>query len=322
MKKILKFLVLLNIFLGLWIGFFYNTSYATTALDLRVWTIESWDNSRNDLLKEFKDGNFFGTRYWGTKWAYWLLFKIAKDLKNIFFVLAIIYLLVVVIRLIYSKNESEEWFSKFKKWVIWISIWIFVMQAAYSYVKTLYDKDIWQSLAFSIIDNIINPIIWILEIFASVVFLLMAIIAFYQLISSNWNEETAKKWKMTVFYAIIWFILIKLAKVIVEWVYGKLDCDNNIWWIIKVNTQTCLDKAEVTWFAWTILEIINRMNSFVWLIVIIMIIFTWLQVLTSGWDEEKLKKAKKSIIYIIIWLFILVTNYIILTFFIKPETLI
>jgi hypothetical protein len=32
-----------------------------------------------------------------------------------------------------------------------------------------------------------------LEIFASVVFLLMAIIAFYQLITSNGNEETAKK---------------------------------------------------------------------------------------------------------------------------------
>jgi hypothetical protein len=33
------------------------------------------------------------------------------------------------------------------------------MQAAYSYVKTLYDKDIGQNLAFNLIDNIVNPII-------------------------------------------------------------------------------------------------------------------------------------------------------------------
>jgi len=320
MKKILKFFVLFTLFIGLWFSVSNNISYAATT-DLKIWTIESWDNSRNDLLKNFKDDNFFWTRYWGTKWAYGLLFRIAKDLKNLFFVLATLYLLIIVIRLLYSW-ESEEWFSKFKKWVIWTSVWIFVMQAAYSYVKTLYDKDIWQNLAFNLIDNIVNPLIWMLEIFASVVFLLMAIIAFYQLIASNWNEETAKKWKMTIFYAIIWFILIKIAKVIVEWVYWRLNCNNDLWGVINSATVNCVDKAEVTWFAWTLLQIINWMNGFVWLIVVIMIIFAWVQVLTSAWDEEKMKKAKKSIIYIAIWLFILIANYLILTFFIKPETLI
>jgi Na+/proline symporter len=149
----------------------------------------------------------------------------------------------------------------------------------------------------------------------------MAIIAFYQLITSNGNEETAKKWKMTIFYAIIWFVLIKVAKLIVEWVYWTLNCNNKLWGILSSNTVNCVDKAEVTWFAKTILEIINWMNWFVWLVVVIMIIYAGVQVLTSAWDEEKMKKAKKSIIYIAIWLFILMANYLILTFFIKPETL-
>jgi hypothetical protein len=320
MKKILKIFLLICIFLSLWLSInFTNTTYA--AQDLKISTIQWGDSNRNDLLKNFKDDNFFWTRYGWTKWTYWFLFRVAKDLKNLFFVLATLYLFIIVIRLIYT-GDSDEWFNKFKKWVIWTSIWLFVMQAAYSYVKTLYDKDIWQNLAFNLIDNIVNPIIWMLEIFASVVFLLMAIIAFYQLITANWNEETAKKWKITIFYAIIWFILIKLAKIIVEWVYGRLNCNNDLWWVISSSTVNCVDKAEVTWFAWTLLEIINWMNGFVWLIVVIMIIYAWIQVLTSGWDEEKMKKAKKSIIYIAIWLFILIANYLILTFFIKPETLI
>jgi hypothetical protein len=44
--------------------------------------------------------------------------------------------------------------------------------------------------------------------------------------------------------------------------------------------------------------------------------------LLFGGDEEKFKKAKKSIIYIAIWIAILALNYFILTFFIKPEVVI
>jgi hypothetical protein len=58
------------------------------------------------------------------------------------------------------------------------------------------------------------------------------------------------------------------------------------------------------------------MNSFVWIIVILMIIYAWFTVLTWAWDEEKLKRAKTSILYIAIWILILIINYLILTFFI------
>jgi hypothetical protein len=315
MKVILKLFIFLTLFLSFWI---VNNTINTTnaANNLNVTHREKWENNRNKLLKVLKDDNFFWTRYGWTKWAYWLMFRIAKDLKNLFFVLATLYLFIIVIRLLYS-GESDEWFTKFKKWVIWISVWIFVIQAAYAYVKTLYDKDIWQNLALSLNENLVDPLIGMLQIFASVVFLIMAIIAFYQLITANWNDETAKKWKMTIVYAIIWFILIKLAKLVVDSVYWKLNCDNSLGGIVN-----CVNTAEIDWFAWTILQIINWMNSFIWLVVVIMIIYAWMQILTSWWDEEKTKKAKKSLIYIMIWLILLFTNYIILTFFIKHESLI
>jgi len=318
MKIIIKLLIILISISSIYTYISPINITNATADNLRISTIQSWDNNRNQLLNKMTDDNFFTTRYWWTKWIYWLMFRIAKDLKNIFFVLATLYLLIIIIRLLYSW-ESDEWFTKFKKWVIWTSVWIFVMQAAYAYTKTLYDKDVWQNLAFNMIDNIINPLIWMLEIFASVVFLLMAIMAFYQLITANWNEETTKKWKMTIVYAIIWFILIKLAKITVQWVYWKINCNTSHWWLISSDSVNCLDKANVTWFAATLLQIINWTNWFIWLVVVLMIIYAWTQALTSGWDEEKMKKAKKSIIYIAIGLVLLTMNYIILTFFIAPK---
>ncbi len=318
MKIILKTLIIFITFLSIWIS--TNIINIVSAADnLNISVIDSWNKNRNKLLNQFKwESDFFWATYSWTKWIYWLMFRIAKDLKNLFFVLATLYLLIIIIKLLYSW-ENEEWFTKFKKWIIWTSVWIFVTQAAYAYTKTLYDKDIWQSLAFNLIDNIINPLIWMLEIFASVVFLLMAITAFYQLITANGNDETAKKWKMTIVYAIIWFILLKLAKIIVEWVYWKLNCNNKIWGLISTNTQNCIDKANVTWFASTLLQIINWANWFIWLVVVLMIIYAWTQILTSWWDDEKMKKAKNAIIYIFIWLLLLAMNYLILTFFITPK---
>jgi len=314
-SKILIFFILVISFWSIWI---WTTQTYAVNENLNISTIDSGNKNRIPELKKLKNDNFFGATYSWAKWTYSLLVRVAKDLKNLFFVLATLYLFIIVIRLLYTW-DSEEWFTKFKKWVIWTSVWIFVMQWAYSYVKTLYDKDVWQTLAFNFIDNIVNPLIWMLEIFASVIFLLMAIIAFYQLITANGNEETTKKWKMTIVYAIIWFILIKLAKVTVEWVYWKINCDNDIAWVLSDNSITCLDKAEIDWFAKILLEIINWTNSFIALVVVLMIIYAGVQAMTSWWDEEKLKKAKKSLIFIFIWLLILATNYLILVFFIEPK---
>ena len=51
-----------------------------------------------------------------------------------------------------------------------------------------------------------------------------------------------------------------------------------------------------------------------------MIIYAGIQILLSRGDEEKIKKGKNAIIYIAIGLGLLVMNYLILTFFIIPES--
>ena len=295
--------------------------------------IKDWDNinimndwasgtdHRNDLLNTFwNDSNFFKSRYGWEKGAYYTLVKIAEDLKNLFFLLATIFLLTIVIKVIFWEN-SEEDIGKFKKWIIWITAWIVVMQAAYAFSKNLYDKNIDWNLAINFTTAIIDPIIWLLEVLASIFFIWIAIFAFFRLVTANWDEESVKTWKMTIIHAIIWFVVIKIARVIVEWVYSKIWWTGS-WWVISAWGWNVLGKADPTWFVTTMMQIINWMNGFVWIIVIIMIIFTWFQVLLSAWDEEKLKKAKNSILYIAIWLAILILNWLILTIFIVPESVI
>lgn len=59
---------------------------------------------------------------------------------------------------------------------------------------------------------------------ASIFFIAMAIYAFYRLVTANGNEEAVKSAKMTILYALIGFIIVRLAQTIVEAFYGKVSC--------------------------------------------------------------------------------------------------
>jgi len=261
-----------------------------------------------------------------TKWDQWIyniIIKIARDLKNLVFVISTIYFLIIVFKLLLSDNTEEE-LANFKKWVIWISIWIVVMQVAYGFIRTLTVYNgwvIWQPFWQEVYLNIIEPLIKILEMWASFAFIAIAIYAFYKIVTSNWDDEKAKTWKMTIVYAIIWFIVIKISRAIVETVYWKINCDaTNAKSFFIFQNDKCIEPASLSKFAQIVLDIINWMNGFVWIITVIMIIYVWAQIFLSAWDEEKLKNGKKAIIYIIIWLFILFANYLILTFFFPTTT--
>lgn len=296
-----------------------NTYAADVDIDtanLKTWAASSsnWVINGNNALNNLKnaDTDFtVDTSVSGQTAIFNSIIRIARDLKNLFFLIAWVYFLVIVIRLLFSEKTEEE-AANFKKWIMWISIWIIVTQISYYMVNVLFDKEINVALAKNFVDIVIQPLISLLQTSASFIFIWMMIFAFFKLVTANWNEDQIKSWKMTVLYSIIWFILIKAANTLVDSVYSKISC-SSIWWV------NCTSNIEISWASKLITDIINWMNWFVWLVVIIMIIYAWLMVLTSVWDEEKLKKAKSIILYIAIWLFILVANYLILTFFISAN---
>lgn len=317
-KKILLLVMLSTIFAFVWWSIEVN---AENNVDINTTNI-NWEN-RNDKLNEFKksDNEFFDIWITWWQWIYYTLVSIAQSLKNLFFWLATIFYLIIVLKLLFWDNSDED-ATKFKKGIIWITVWLMVMQMAYAFTLTLYAKNIWESLAFWLIDNIINPLIGLMEVLASIFFIAAAIFAFYKMVSANWKEEEISKAKMSILYAIIWFILIKIAKVIVEWVYWRLECSSSTIWGFAIETTNCISEANASGMTWTILQIINWANSFIWIITLLLIIYAWFNILFSAWDEEKIKKAKNTILYIAIWLLLLVINYLLLTFFLRPETII
>lgn len=320
-KKI--FLAIISVMILFSINLNYTFAVDTTTkeqYDLKTWwensTSDNWLADDNQYLQDLKnwDSDFWIQEWW-QKGLYNSIITIARDLKNLFFLIAWVYFLILVIRLLFAeKSEDEVW--NFKKWVIWISVWIIVTQVSYYLVNILFDKDVSTNLASEFIDIIINPIITLLETAASFFFIAIMIYAFYKIVTSNWDSEKFKSWIMSVIYAAIWFIIVKISKTLVDTIYWKVECS---WWNGIYCTDT-VNQENLSWFANMIVNIISWLNSFVWIVVILMIIYAWVLVLTSAWDEEKLKKAKSIIIYIAIGLLVLVMNYLILTFFILPET--
>ena len=297
-----------------------------------VWAVENENlNTGNSSWENSIQNNRLGSLWWHDKsfevwvgwdkWIYYSLVKVAKDVKNVLFIAAWVYLIILVLKVLYSDNSEEE-SANFKKWIIWISIGLIITQSAYWFVNVMFDQSINQKLATDVVGKVLLPLLDLLQTIVSFFFIWIAIYTFYKMVTANGDEEKVKTAKTSIVHAIVWFIAIKISKLLVISTYWKVNCSmTSIWEVISVDsTQDCMGKANLSDFASTVVTLINWMNSFIWIIVVIMIIYTWAKVLLSAWDEEVLKKAKTSIIFILIWITILVANYLILTFFIFPES--
>jgi hypothetical protein len=116
-KKILYIILLFLIP----VTFLVSNNYSFATSNLEVWW-EIWNEDKNSRLN-----NFFADKFI-TFWSYWdqwltdVIVLGAKDLKNIFYIIAGLYFLIISLRLILSSN-TEESVGNFKKWIIWITVW-------------------------------------------------------------------------------------------------------------------------------------------------------------------------------------------------------
>jgi hypothetical protein len=142
----------------------------------------------------------------------------------------------------------------------------------------------------------------------------MMIFAFYKLVTANGNEDQVKQWRMTIVYSIIGFIVLKFAKLIVDSTYWKLKCK------IFDSNNNCIQDSNVEWLIGIVTQIINWANGFIGIIVVLLIIYVWAKVIFSAGNSDTLQQAKSTILYIFIGIGVLIMNYLILTFFLIPET--
>jgi hypothetical protein len=107
-------------------------------------------------------------------------------------------------------------------------------------------------------------------------------------------------------------LVIIWAKNIVEAVYGKqnevFDAASNlgdIWsWILADKNIPIL------------YHIITRVIGIIWLVILILLIIQWFKILTNPSKAENFQKLWKSILYTVIWLFIIWIVYLLANAFI------
>ena len=237
------------------------------------------------------------------------MITIARDLKNVMMLLAVVYLFIMVLKIIFSQG-SEEDVKKWRGGIIYASLGIVVMQIAYVLVSTLYDRQVSGETAFDFLDKVVYPFVRMLELLASFAFLAMAFYAFYLIITAGGTEDKAKKGKQTIIFALIGFILIKIPRTLVESIYGRVQCDGGLFGICRVTSPNLNATVQIMTTA------INYFNGFVGLITVLLIIYAGFLVLTGAGDEEKVKKAKAIVKYALIGVLLLVSSYALFNFFV------
>jgi len=97
---------------------------------------------RNERLSDF--GSMFSNWFFqgaktGEEGMQSLLFRIAQDIKNVFILIAVIYLIVTSIKLIFSSGKEEEMKTAIQS-ILWTVIGIMVMQSAYTMITILFNQ--------------------------------------------------------------------------------------------------------------------------------------------------------------------------------------
>ncbi|MGE4443719.1 MAG: hypothetical protein AB7E37_01855 [Candidatus Altimarinota bacterium] len=304
-KIIIKFLITLSLF-SLPLFSFANEN-------IRITNENTGRNANNEYLGEMEGNEFFYVGTTGEKGIKNLLLNIARDLRVIVFAIVLLVGLILVIKLIFGENTDEEQ-KKLKMGILWASIGIMVMQIAFSVYKILFDRDIGAPLGRNLSEKLIEPFTDMLMLFASFIFIAMGIYAFYKIVTAGGEEDKVSKGKTTIVQAIIGFIVIKFADIIVTNTFNP-DCGGG-GILSYYGTNIC---ENITDNAKIVTTLLNWMNSFLAIIIVLMIMYAGFLVLTSGGDSDKHDKAKKILLYVGIGLLILFTSYLILTFFIVPE---
>lgn len=294
---------------------FLVTPRSSSDLDAKA-TPRGGATGRNSYLDEFSapfSGRFFRASNTGERGAYNSIVTVARDVKNLFIAVAVIYLVISVLRLLFSKGGEDD-AKKWKSSIVGTTIGIIVMQSAFVFVTTLYDKNITGRTADVFLDRIVYPFVTMLELLASFAFLAIAFLAFFKLVSAGGDEERAKAAKRSIITGIVGFMLIKIPKVLVTSIYGKVKCENTlIFGICK------LEDPNVGGAVGLLANVLNYANGFLGILTVLLIIYAGWLVLTSGGDEEKLKKAKGTVKYIAVGILLLVSSYVLFNFFLGKD---
>lgn len=95
---------------------------------------------------------------------------------------------------------------------------------------------------------------------------------------------------------LFWIYLNFISSVFSDNSWPTIVCE----WLPWCNSSSIKWK----WFFSFIGNIISEMINYTAVISVIALIIAWIMYITSGWEDEQVKKAKKWIIWSLVWVFI------------------
>ncbi len=248
--------------------------------------------------------------------AYWI--------KNFFIIIAVAFLVIGIMKLLFSDGNSDD-IHKWRNNIVWVSIGVFVMQIAFWVWQTFFfvdpsESEINAKLGWKVWTNVIQPIVQLLQFFASFAFIAIMIVAFYMIISGSGDEEKLKKWRNLVLYGVVGFFLIRIPYTVISMIYSKLpECKQAELNFFSNAGSACTSwgKADLEGVVGFIAKIFGYVNTFLMVVWVLLAIYAGWLVLSSQGEEENLKKAKNTFIGIFIGIVVLVASNAIFAFFIN-----
>ena len=222
-------------------------------------------------------------------------------------------------KMLFSSDEKQ--ISTWLKMIVFWIIWIIVMVSA-KYIWSVLFIDIfnkwdtlgikWIELSQSIYNKIAYPFIKIaLYLALAVIFIVLVWKSISLITKSDWTSHKKALWM--IWRCAVAILIIIGAKNIVEAIYWK---QNDVF-----NTN-----AQNLWEIWTwiladknipiIYNIISRALWIISLVIFILLLVQWFKLLINPTKSENFQKLWKTLLYTLIWLFIIGIWYLIANAFI------
>jgi len=215
----------------------------------------------------------------------------------------IFYMVYAWAKMIMSMWTDEEQIKSAKRQIRYSLIWIIFINIPWTIYDAFFNnskKDltntnnwatdwIW-TIVWSWFGVFLNYIVWLLEILIFFIALFMFIFTWIKLILWWKDSKTVSEAKNKLLYSIVALILV---------------------WFIEVWKWFAFSWNITDWVG--IFSTIGNLILFIApLVGLFYLTLAWYYYITSGWDKEKVKKAKDIIIYIFLWTLIFLASYTIL----------
>lgn len=240
--------------------------------------------------------------------------KVFKTFKIVVWWLMVIYIVYAWVMMIISMWWDEKQLSSAKRSIWYAVVWLlfinipWLLYNSFSNKRTVDDvtSTIWDTTTIYDRNIFMNsPVFWS-TLWSVITFLEISLVAFavfmivyswIKIMLSAWEDKNVSEAKNKILYSLAWLIFIWIMDVWRNFIFK---------WDFKWQWQSLF--ATLT----------NLALFFAWPVAIFFISLAWYYYITSGWNDDKIKKAKNIVINIVIATLILLWMY---TFLLDLKTL-